>query len=142
MKYPSDMTETIFSKIIRHEIPAHIVYEDEHTLAFLDIAPDVTGHTLVIPKQLSRNILDIDAESWAKVCETARKIAPHVMATVNATGMQLRMNNEASAGQVVFHAHLHLIPFHEGQPTNFPGHKEPANQEELAVLAEKIRAKL
>lgn len=133
--------DDIFEKIARHEVPADIIYEDEDTVAFLDIMPDVPGHTLVIPKKKARNIFDIDAESWSNVAETARKIAPVVRDAVGATGMQIRMNNEPSAGQVVFHLHVHLIPFHEGQPKNFPT-KQGSTPEERAQLAEKLRALL
>lgn len=104
------MDDTIFGKIIRREIPADIVYEDDETLAFLDITPVNPGHTLVIPKKAARNVLDIDAASWGKVMETVRKIAPAVKAATEADGINLMMNNEAPAGQVVFHAHVHIIP--------------------------------
>ncbi len=70
------MTETIFSKIVNRELPAHIVYEDEHTLAFLDIAPNTKGHTLVVPKKACENIFDCDPETLAHVMETVRFIAP------------------------------------------------------------------
>lgn len=135
------MEDTIFAKIIRREIPAEIVYEDEDTLAFLDIAPNNPGHTLVIPKKYARNVLDIGEEDWVAVTRTARTLARAVKDAVGADGVNLMMNNEAAAGQEVFHAHLHIIPrFTTDQYERWPK-KEYAEGEKVAV-AEKIRANL
>lgn len=104
------MTDTVFSKIISREIPAEIVYEDEKTLAFLDIAPNTPGHTLVIPKKHFRNIFDIDDETLAHVMHTVRKIAPVVRDAVGAKGVHINSNHEHEGGQEVFHLHFHIIP--------------------------------
>jgi histidine triad (HIT) family protein len=132
------MERTVFEKIINKEIPAHIIYEDEDTLAFLDIAPNNPGHTLVIPKIHSRNLLDISDDSWIAVMKTVRKLAPIIKEAVGADGINIAMNNEPAAGQVVFHTHVHLIPRHEGDGfTHFPqGEYEPGEAE---ALKEKIR---
>ncbi|HYF29358.1 MAG TPA: HIT family protein, partial [Candidatus Paceibacterota bacterium] len=115
------MERTIFEKIVAREIPANIVYEDEETLAFLDIAPNNPGHTLVIPKAHSRNLLDISEESWLAVMRAVRKLAPIIKEAVGADGINLAMNNEPAAGQIVFHTHVHIIPRHEGDGfTHFP----------------------
>ncbi len=135
------MEDTIFAKIIRREIPAEIVYEDEKTLAFLDIHPNNVGHTLVIPKAPARNIFDIDTETLAAVMETVRKVAPAVRDAVGAAGVNINSNHEAPAGQVVFHLHMHIIPRFPDDGYTFWPHKEyaPGEAEEVA---QKIRAKL
>jgi len=130
--------DTIFSKILRREIPAEIVYEDEKVLAFLDISPNNPGHTLVIPKKPTRNLLTIDAESWANVMETVRMLAPKIKDAVGAEGINIMMNNEPVAGQIVFHAHVHIIPRFSGDGyTHWPGGEYAEG--EMQKVAEKIR---
>ncbi len=136
------MEDTIFMKIIRREIPAEIVYEDDDTLAFLDIRPTNPGHTLVIPKKPFQNIFDIDDETLAAVMRAVRKIAPAVRDAVGAEGLNITMNNEAAAGQVVFHYHVHVIPrFGNDTFRLWPGKPYPSTTaaKEIAV---KIRARL
>ncbi len=135
------MEKTIFEKIIAREIPADIVYEDDDTLAFLDIAPNNPGHTLVVPKLHSRNILDISETSWLAVMKTVRLLAPIIQNAVGADGINVAMNNEAAAGQVVFHTHVHLIPRHTGDGfTHFPAGSY--GEGEAAHIAQKIRTAL
>lgn len=130
--------ETVFAKIIRREIPADIVYEDEHTLAFLSIEPTNHGHTLVIPKKYFKNIFDIDDETLDHLMHTVRKIAPGVRDGVGAAGINMNSNNEAAAGQAVFHFHIHLIPRFADDGLVFWDHKSYAPGES-ATVAEKIR---
>ncbi|HRF09526.1 MAG TPA: HIT family protein, partial [Xanthobacteraceae bacterium] len=92
----------IFAKILRGELPAHKVYEDEHTLAFLDIMPRAPGHTLIIPKKPARNLLDIDPEELAHVIKTAKKIAIAGKKAFDADGITMQQFNETAGGQVVF----------------------------------------
>ncbi len=106
--------ETIFTKIINREIPAHIVYEDELVLAFLDISPVNHGHTLIIPKEPFVNIFDADPEIFAHMHKVGQKIANALKATGLADGVNLVTNNGEAAGQEVFHSHLHVIPRHSG----------------------------
>lgn len=101
---------TIFSKIIAGELPCFKVYEDEHTLAFLDINPIQPGHTLVIPKTVSEDGLSCPPEDLARIMLVAQKIATAVMNTTNCDGVNFLMNNGEAAGQKVFHTHLHIIP--------------------------------
>jgi histidine triad (HIT) family protein len=108
------MPECIFCKIVKGEIPSYKVYEDEKTLAFLDIHPVNPGHTLVIPKKHSFNILDIGAQDWAAVAETTRKIAKVLHDSLAADGINLNMNNREHAGQVVDHPHVHVLPRYKG----------------------------
>ncbi len=133
------MEDSIFSKIVRKEIPADIVYEDEHTLAFLDIAPNVLGHTLVIPKEPFRNIFDIDEETLARVMETVRKVAPAVRDSVGAKGVHINSNHEHEGGQEVFHLHFHIIPRHAREEFEFCWPKIELNRSKADAIAEAIR---
>ncbi len=102
--------ECIFCKIATGEIPANKVYEDEHVLAFLDIRPVNPGHTLVIPKDHFENIYTLPDETMARLGLAVKKVALAVKHGMDADGINLAMNNEAPAGQVIFHAHVHVIP--------------------------------
>lgn len=104
------MTDCLFCKIAGGAIACEKVYEDEKTFAFLDIRPVNRGHTLVIPKAHHANIYEIPSEDFAAVMETVRKLAPRVKAAVSADGINIGMNNDGAAGQLVFHAHVHVIP--------------------------------
>ena len=135
------MTDTIFGKLIRRQIPAEIIYEDADTLAFLDITPVNPGHTLVIPKEPVRNVLDIDPLRWGKVMETVRILAPKIKEATNASGINIIMNNEPAAGQVVFHAHVHIVPrFESDGRKNWHGDAYPDGV--AKEIAEKIRARI
>ncbi len=131
----------IFAKILRGELPAHRVYEDDRALAFLDIMPRAPGHTLVIPKNPARNILDIDADDLGHVAGIAQRIARAGMKAFAADGITVQQFNETAGGQVVFHLHVHVIPRHEGVALR-PAATYKASNEELAAAAEKIRAAL
>jgi histidine triad (HIT) family protein len=139
--HDSSASDTIFAKIVRKEIPADIVYEDENTLAFLDINPVNPGHTLVIPKKWARNVLDIDEESWISLMKTVRMLARAVKEATNAEGINIDINNEEAAGQVVFHTHVHIVPRFKGDMRAARPHKEYAPGE-AAKVADKIRAVL
>lgn len=135
------MEDTVFGKIIRREIPADIVYEDDETLAFMDIQPNVPGHTLVIPKKPIRNIFDADDATLAAVMRTVRKLAPAVRDAVDAKGVHINSNHGAEAGQMVFHLHFHIIPRHDRSEFEFWPHGN-VTKEEITSVAEQIRAKL
>ena len=138
---PAYDPENIFAKILKGEIPAHKVHEDEHTLAFMDIMPRVTGHTLVIPKAPSRNLLEMEDEDLCHLMKTVRKVARAVKAAFDADGLLIQQFNEPAAGQVIFHTHVHILPRHEGEPLR-PHTGEMADSEDLEAAAEKIRAAL
>ncbi|MBM3260811.1 HIT family protein [Candidatus Kaiserbacteria bacterium] len=108
------MQDCLFCKIVRGEIPSFTVYEDEHTLAFLDIHPVTSGHTLVVPKAHAMNIFDIAPESWGAVSESVRKVAIAIEESLQADGVNLMMNNREHAGQIIEHPHMHLIPRYRG----------------------------
>ncbi|MCT8989458.1 HIT family protein [Chelativorans sp. SCAU2101] len=127
-----------FAKILRGELPAHKIYEDDQTLAFMDIMPRGKGHCLVIPKSPVRNILDVDDETLAAVMRTVRKVARASMKAFDAQGVTIHQFNEQAGGQVVFHLHVHVIPRFEGVPLR-PHTGEMEDQEVLAQNAQKIR---
>ncbi len=135
-------TDCVFCKIVAGEIPAQVVYEDDKTLAFLDVRPVNNGHTLVIPKNGSAtNIFDVTPEDWAAVMETVRKVSNAIEKSLDARGVNLMMNNREHAGQVVDHVHVHIIPrFVNDGLKLWPQH--PYKEGEADVVAEKIRAEL
>lgn len=102
--------KTIFEKIVDGEIPCYKIYEDENTFAFLDISPNTKGHSLVIPKKPHKNIYEITDEDAGHLIKTVKKISFALKETLNADGINILMNNDGPAGQVVFHAHFHIIP--------------------------------
>jgi len=128
--------KTLFQKIMAHEIPAEIVYEDEHTLAFLDIRPVAEGHTLVICKEPHRNALATPDEELMRIMSTVKKVAGAQMKELGAGGVNIVFNNEAAAGQVIFHTHAHVIPRRDGDGLNvWPQHeyKDDARMQEVAA---------
>jgi histidine triad (HIT) family protein len=106
--------QNIFAKILRGEVPCYRIYENEHTLAFLDIMPRSPGHTLVIPKAPARGILDVAADDFAQVARTAKKIAIAAVKAFGAEGIIVQQFSEAASGQVVFHLHMHVMPMTTG----------------------------
>ena len=129
---PSYDSNNIFAKILRGELPAHKVYEDEKAFAFLDIMPRAPGHTLVIPKAPARTILDIAPDDLAHVIKTTQTIARAAMAVFDADGLTIQQFNEPAGGQVVFHLHVHVIPRKDGVAL-----KPPASvKEDPLVLSE------
>jgi histidine triad (HIT) family protein len=107
--------QNIFARILRGEVPCHRVFENRHTLAFLDIMPRSPGHTLVIPKVAARGILDIAADDFAEVARTARRIAIAAVRAFDAEGVIIQQFSEAASGQVVFHLHMHVMPMKAGR---------------------------
>ena len=131
----------IFAKILRGEIPSHKIYEDEHTLAFMDVMPQVDGHCLVVPKVGSRNLLDAELSTLTPLMATVQRVARAAKAAFKADGVQIRQYNEPAAGQTVFHLNFHIMPMNEGQ-TMSPHAGKMADQGLLAKHAELIRMKL
>lgn len=131
-------TDNIFARILRGELPAHKLYEDDDTFAFMDIMPRGDGHCLVIPKKPARNILDVDAQSLAAVMATTQKLARAVVAAFSADGVTVQQFNEQAGGQVVFHLHFHVIPRFEGVALK-PHSGKMEDQAVLAANAQKIR---
>lgn len=136
------MQPTIFEKIINKEIPASIVYEDDFTIAILDIHPKTLGHTLVIPKTVSRTFLEMDSNSLGQYFETIQKIAQAIKKSINADGLNIVINVEPAGGQEVFHTHVHIIPRYNGKhiTLNTSEHESYASPEEMNAYAEKIKS--
>lgn len=122
-------------------MPSRTVYEDERTLAFLDIRPVSAGHTLVIPKEHSTNILDITRADWAAVAETVRIVSLAIDKGLGADGVNIGMNNREHAGQVVYHPHVHVIPRFKGDGLKLMPQRSYKEHEAEETLA-KIRAAL
>lgn len=131
----------IFAKILKGDLPCHKVYEDDTALVMMDIFPQSRGHTLVIPKAPSRNLIDADPATLSSVMPLVQRVAKAVKAATNAEGIRLAQFNEAPAGQTVFHLHFHLIPAYEGQALA-PHGGGKADDGELASLAKDIAANL
>ena len=133
--------QNIFAKILKGEIPSQRVYEDEHCVAFMDVMPQGPGHTLVIPKSGSRNLLDASPEVLQSLILTVQKVARAVQAGFDADGITIMQFNEPAAGQTVFHLHFHVIPRFDGVAlrAHSGGMEKP---EVLAEGAAKIRAAL
>lgn len=133
--------DNIFAKILKGEIPSVPVYEDDQTLAFMDVMPQSKGHTLVIPKTGSRNLLDADPDVLANLIQKTQIVARAVATAMEADGLRVIQFNESAAGQTVFHLHFHIIPVYEGVPLK-PHSGDMADTGELKALAEMIRAAL
>jgi histidine triad (HIT) family protein len=129
---PSYDPNNVFAKILRGEFPAYKVYEDDRTLAFLDIMPQAPGHTLVVPKAPARNFLDAAPDDLAALIKVTQKIAKAAKSVFAADGINIFQFNEPAAGQTVFHLHFHVIPRQDGVPL-----KPPASvKEDPTVLAD------
>lgn len=131
----------VFARILRDELPAHRVYEDAHTLAFMDVMPQVDGHTLVIPKAEAECIFDVPAESLAALALTTQRVARAVQQAFAAPGILVAQLNGRAAGQTVFHLHFHIIPRHRGIELGFHA-RDMADSKLLAGHAARIRAAL
>ena len=134
-------TNNIFAKILRGEIPSHKIYEDEHTLAFMDVMPQVDGHCLVVPKAASRGLLDADPTVVSHCMQTVQKVAAATVKAMGADGFQIRQYNESAGGQTVFHLHFHILPLKEGMAMK-PHTGKMADQIMLAEQAKIIRGLL
>ncbi|MBX3363893.1 MAG: HIT family protein [Phycisphaeraceae bacterium] len=140
------MSETIFSKILRGEIPCHRVYEDALVLAFMDINPIAPGHTLVIPKEARATLAELSDDSAAAIGRVLPRICRAVMQATGATAYNVLQNNGVGAHQAVFHVHFHVIPkVAPSGPGSGLGITWPVTKpssEELAAMAQRIAATL
>jgi histidine triad (HIT) family protein len=131
----------IFAKIIRSEIPCVKVFEDEHVLSFMDIMPQVEGHTLVIPKEAAVDIFDLSADGAGHLIVATQRIAKAVKTALAPGGIMLAQLSGAAAGQSVFHVHFHIIPRHHGVDMKLHA-RNPVDPKTLEPVAAKIRAAL
>lgn len=128
------MQESIFTKIIKGEIPSYKIYEDERTYAFLDVNPAREGHTLVVPKAQIDQYLDLEDTDYTALWQTVKKVAKHLRDVVGVERVALKV-----IGTDVPHTHVHLIPFSAGDKPYRDESSPNYTQTELAELANKIR---
>ena len=133
-------SDCIFCKIVAGEIPSHKIDEDDKTLAFMDISPWTRGHSLVIPKEHSRNIYDADPDDLAALHIAAQRLAQRMRQRLDCEGINILQSSEPAAMQTVFHTHVHVVPRYSGDGLRIAGHPEQADQDELKQLAEELRA--
>lgn len=131
----------IFAKILRGEIPCHKVYEDADAIVFMDVMPQTSGHTLVVPKAPSRNLLDADPAVLAKIMPLVQKVSIAAKAAFNADGISIAQFNEPAGGQTVFHLHFHVMPRYDGQPLQLHA-RQMEDAAILAANAEKLKVAL
>ena len=133
--------ENIFAKILRGEANAHVVLDEEHCFAFMDLMPQSPGHTLIIPREPAENIFDLSDEGLAHLTATTRRVARAVKTALNPAGLMIAQLNGVDAGQTVFHIHFHVIPRYAGEGLTFHA-RSMADADELAANAARIRAAL
>jgi histidine triad (HIT) family protein len=133
------MKDCIFCHIVHNKIPCVRVYETEDVLAFLDVSPAVKGHTLVIPKKHAVNIMDLPLELAPELQKAVQKVGQGFLKGLGAEGFNLGMNNFEAAGQLVMHAHYHLIPRYAGDGLKLWPQGPYEDNEEMHILARNIR---
>ena len=135
--------ENIFAKILRGEIPAVKVWEDDHILAFMDVFPQSEGHVLIVSKtSTARTLLDIEPEALARLIEATRRTARAVVKALAPEGFQIMQLNGEAGGQTVFHLHFHIVPRWSDRPMKGHGHAPMAEPAALRALADRIAAAL
>lgn len=136
------MDNCVFCRIMAKQIPATVVYEDEHTLAFMDIGQVNPGHVLVAVKEHVENLYALDDAQAAAVFRAAARVARAIRGAFEPQGLSVYQANGAAAGQTVFHLHVHLVPRHEGDGMALTWPVQNPPRERLAEYAQRIRAKL
>lgn len=131
----------IFARILRGEIPAHKVFEDEHTLAFMDVMPQADGHALVIPRAEAENLFELPPQALIATILTTQRVARAVKTAFDAPGILIAQLNGSAAGQSVFHIHFHVVPRHEGLDLRLHA-RDMADPATLAEHAARVRAAL
>lgn len=130
-----------FAKILRRELPCFKLFEDEHTLAFLDIMPQADGHTLVIPKQPAETLFELSEAATLACMRVVHRLAPVLYKAMDSAGIQIMQANGAAAGQTVPHVHFHIIPRYENQPLRLHAAKME-DAEMLRRIARRIETEL
>ena len=132
------MNDCLFCKIVSGEIPCYKVYEDENFLAFLDINPVNLGHTLIIPKKHSANILEIDEKLAKEIMPVIQRLSKKIKTVLSCDGINILINSEAGAGQIIFHTHIHIIPrFKDDDLQHWPSKK--FSPEEFLTTTKKLK---
>ncbi len=133
--------DNVFAKILRGEADAHVVLDEEHCLAFMDLMPQSPGHTLIVPREPAESIFDLGTTALAQSIATTQRVARAVRAAFDPPGMMIVQLNGADAGQTVFHIHFHVIPRYPGEGLTLHA-RAPAAPAQLRAHAARIRAEL
>jgi len=131
------MEDCIFCKIISGEIPSYKIYEDDFVFAFLDINPTSLGHTLVVPKKHNKDVFDIEEEYLKRTILISKKIANKMKEVLDCDGVNVYNNSGASAGQIIFHFHIHVIPRKNGDMVDFKPIK--VSEDDLRLICDKLK---
>ncbi len=131
--------DCIFCQILAGDLPATVVDEDEHTVAFMDINPWTRGHAVVIPRRHARGLFEISDDDLGHVVRAGKRLATRMRETLRCDGVNLINSAEPAAWQTIFHFHLHVIPRYEGDPLELPIRPERAAHEDLEPVAAEIR---
>ena len=138
---PAYEDDNIFAKILRGDLPATTVFEDDHCIVIMDVMPVADGHCLIIPKRPSRNLIDADPGVLSHLIKVVQRMAKAAKTAFDADGIRVMQFNESAAGQSVFHLHFHVIPMHEGTELR-PHAAQMADADLLKDHAEKLKAVL
>jgi histidine triad (HIT) family protein len=131
--------DCIFCKIVAGELPAQIVDEDERTIAFMDISPGTRGHLLVVPREHSRDVLEVEPDDLHATLDTAQRMAQRVVERLGAEGVNIWNSRGEIAWQTVFHFHVHVIPRYTGDSLRRPWKPTDGDPEEIAAVAGALR---
>jgi histidine triad (HIT) family protein len=131
--------DCIFCKIVAGELPAEKVQEDEHTVAFMDLNPWTRGHALVIPRNHSKDLLEVPEDDLARTSAAAKRLAAAMKERLGCDGINLLNACGPVAWQSVFHFHIHVIPRYEDDPLQLPTRPQEADKEDLAAVASELR---
>jgi histidine triad (HIT) family protein len=131
--------DCLFCKIVARELPSTIVDEDERTVAFMDINPATRGHALVVPREHSRDLLDVPGEDLTACADAARRLARRASERLGADGVNLLNSCGSAAWQTVFHFHLHVIPRYDDDPLRLPWVPRPGDADEIERAGEALR---
>jgi histidine triad (HIT) family protein len=131
-------SDCLFCGIIAGDVPAEIVDSDEHTVAFLDINPATRGHSLVVPRRHSTDLIDVPEDDLVRTMSAARRLAARITKALNPDGFNVLNACRSAAWQTIFHYHLHVIPRYEDDPLKLPWIPRGAAPEEIAAVAERI----
>lgn len=134
-------TNNVFAKILRGELPKVAVFEDDHTLAFMDIMPQTPGHVVVIPKEAAEDMMDLSPEGAARLIQTSQKVARAAKKALDASAVTLVQRSGRDAGQTVFHVHFNVMPHYPGVPLKLHA-QAMVDPKTLVPIAEKIRSAL
>jgi histidine triad (HIT) family protein len=135
---PMPDPDCIFCKIVAGQLPASKVYEDDRTIAFMDINPATRGHVLVIPREHAKDLLDVDEDDLHAVTRTAQAMARRATERLGADGVNLLNSCGREAWQTVFHFHVHVIPRYVNDPLRLPWVPGPGDRDEIAAAAREL----